>query len=65
MSIFATYYGKPETDFTLVHKGALVKFPYKIPVEVDAEAARYLKSLLKPGTEDPKFRFTGTKEKAE
>lgn len=61
MAIFATYWGKPETEFTLIHNGTLIKFPYKVPVEVDTEAAKYLKGLIKPNTEDPKFRFSGSK----
>lgn len=63
MAIFAAYYGDPETEFTLIHNKQRIKFPPKTPVEVDAEAAKYLKTLFKPNTEDPVFRFTGTKEK--
>lgn len=65
MALYATYWGSPETEFTLVHNGAFIKFPYKVPVEVDTEAAKYLKTLMKKNTEDPKFRFSGTKDKAE
>lgn len=63
MAIFAAYFGDPETEFTLIHNKQRLRFPYKVPVEVDADAAKYLKTLMKPNTEDPVFRFSGTKEK--
>jgi hypothetical protein len=62
MAFWATYRGPAETRFTLNVKGKRVEFPYQQAIEVDKDTAKFLKGLLKPYTDDPKFKITTDKD---
>jgi hypothetical protein len=63
MKIFATYLGPKESKYFLMHKDVRTEFPYYEPVEVDKEAAKFLRTLKKYNTDDPRFKITSDNEK--
>lgn len=46
-----------------MHKDVRTEFPYYEPVEVDKEAAKFLRTLKKYNTDDPRFKITSDNEK--
>jgi len=63
VKIFATYLGPKETKYYhITSDHTRIHFPYREPVEVDKETARYLKGLLKPKTDDPMFKLSTDKK---
>jgi len=63
VKIYATYLGPEKTKYFYVdsnHKRTF--FPYQTPIEVDKETAKFLRTLKKVGTDDPRFRLSTDKK---